>query len=65
MATTKKVYFKDFFILKKKHHWFIIPAFVFFYNKHEFLETGITTPSWGFCVRWLIFMAGFQIQQGY
>lgn len=61
----KKIYIKDFFILKKKHHWFIIPSFVFYYNENEFLETGVYTPSWGITLRWLIFMIGFQIQQSY
>ena len=61
----KKVYIRDFFILKKKHHWFILPAVVFFYNKTEFFETGVYTPSWGLTVRWLIFMVGIQIQESY
>jgi hypothetical protein len=61
----KKYYHKDFFIYKKKHHWFIIPTIVFFYNKRTFLNTGEYTPAWGVTVRWLIFMVGFQVQQGY
>lgn len=60
----KKVYHKDFFILKKKHHWFILPSFIFYYNKNEFYETGVTSPAWGLMVRWLVFMIGFQIQKG-
>lgn len=62
---SKKVYEKNFFILKKKHHWFILPSIVFYYNKNEFLETGIYTPSWGITIRFLIFMIGFQIQETY
>jgi len=61
----KKKYYKDFFIYKKKHHWFLIPTIVFFYNKTEFLETGVTSPSWGLTIRWLTYMMGIQIQQGY
>jgi hypothetical protein len=61
----KKVYLKDFFIYKKRYHWFIIPTIVFFYNKETFLETGVYTPSWGITVRWLTYMIGFQIQEGY
>ena len=61
----KREYLKDFFIYKKKHHWFIIPTIVFFYNKETFLETGVYSPSWGVTMRWLTFMIGFQIQQGY
>ena len=62
---SKKVYEKNFFILKKKHHWFILPSIVFYYNKNEFLETGVYTPSWGITIRFLIFMIGFQIQETY
>ena len=61
----KKKYCKDFFIYKKRHHWFIIPTIVFFYNKTEFLETGVYTPSWGLTVRWLTYMIGVQIQETY
>ena len=61
----KREYLKDFFIYKKKHHWFIIPTIVFFYNKETFLETGVYSPSWGVTMRWLTFMIGFQIQLGY
>jgi len=60
-----KNYDKDFFIYKKKHHWFIIPTVVFFYNKDTFLETGVTSPSWGLTIRWLTYMVGVQIQEGY
>ena len=61
----KKKYCKDFFIYKKRHHWFLIPTIVFFYNKTEFLETGVYTPSWGLTVRWLTYMMGIQIQETY
>ncbi len=61
----KKKYCKDFFIYKKRHHWFLIPTIVFFYNKTEFLETGVNTPSWGLTVRWLTYMMGIQIQEIY
>ena len=61
----KKKYYKDFFIYKKKHHWYLIPTIVFFYNKTEFLETGVTSPSWGLTVRWLTYMMGIQIQETY
>lgn len=60
-----KKYIKDFFIIKKKYHWFIFPSFIFYYNRNEYLEPNVYTPSWGFSIRWLIFMIGFQIQQGY
>jgi hypothetical protein len=60
-----KKYSKDFFVYNKRHHWFIIPTIVFFYNKETFLETGVYTPSFGLTIRWLTFMIGFQIQQEY
>ena len=62
---TKKVYDKDYFIYNKKHHWFLIPTIVFFYNKETFLETGVYTPSWGLTIRCLTYMVGFQIQEAY
>ena len=65
MTTSKTIYHKDFFIYNKKHHWFLIPTIVLFYNKETFLETGVYTPSWGITVRWLTYMVGVQIQKGY
>lgn len=61
----KKIYEKNFFIIKKRNHWFILPSLIFYYNEYEFLQTGVTTPSWGLSIRWLIFMVGFQIQEIY
>lgn len=61
----KKVWIKDFFVYNKRHHWFIIPTFVFFYNKETFLETGVYTPAWGFTFRWFTIMIGVQFQIGY
>lgn len=61
----KKKYHKDFFIYNKRHHWFLIPTVVLFYNKQTLLNTGEYTPSWGLTIRWLTFMVGIQIQQAY
>ena len=60
-----KNYHKDFFIYNKKHHWFIIPTMVFYYNKYTPLDLDceIFTPSWGLTIRWLTYMVGFQIQK--
>jgi hypothetical protein len=58
-----KNYYKDFFVYKKKHHWYILPAFVFYYDKDEYFEDGKTSPSWGLTIRWLQYMIGFQIQK--
>lgn len=59
----KKIWEKDFFVINKKHHWFIIPTLVISYNKNTFFETGIYTPSFGITFRWLTIMIGFQIQR--
>ena len=59
----EKKYFIDFFIIKKKHHWFLLPTPIFSYNKYEFFETGGTSPSIGFSLRFLIFMIGVQAQK--
>jgi hypothetical protein len=64
-TSPKKTYLKDFFIYKKKHFWFIIPSIIFYHNKHEFLETGVYTPSWAITLRWLNFVMGIQIQEAY
>ncbi len=58
-----KRYIYDFFILKKKHYWFLIPTPIFFYNKETFFETGLYSPSIGFTLRFLNFMIGIQIQK--
>ena len=56
-------YYKDFFVYKKKHHWFLIPTPIFYYRKDEFFETGLTSPCWGFTLRFLVFMVGLQVQK--
>jgi hypothetical protein len=44
--------------------WFI-PCISVYYNKHSFLETGITTPSLGIQLSWIKWAYGFEIQKGY
>jgi hypothetical protein len=56
-------YYKDFFIYKKKYHWFILPAIIFYYDKYSIYDDGKMAPSWGLTIRWLQFMIGFQIQK--
>ncbi len=56
-------YYKDFFIYNKKHHWYIIPAVIFYYDKESYYDDGKTSPSWGLTIRWLTYMIGFQIQK--
>lgn len=63
MTTKEPKYLTDFFVYKKKFHWFIIPTIVFFYREDVFFETGITSPAVGFSFRWLTFFAGIQIQK--
>jgi len=65
MIFNKKKYDIDFFVYNKRHHWFIVPTIVFFYNKKTFLETDVYTPSWGLTIRWFTIMIGFQIQEIY
>ncbi len=60
----KKKYLKDFYIIHQKH-WYIIPTFVFYYNKNEFLETGVTTPAWSLSFKWLTFVFTIQMQVAY
>ena len=61
----KTIYLKDFFLYKKRNYWYIIPSIIYYYNKREFLETGVYTPSWAITLRWLNFVMGIQIQQAY
>lgn len=63
--TNKKVYYKDFFIYKKKHHWYVLPAIIFYYDKYQIDDDGKMSPSYGLTIRWLQYMVGFQIQEGY
>lgn len=56
-------YYKDFFIYNKKHHWFIFPAIVFYYDRYQIYDDGKMAPSWGLTIRWFTFMIGFQIQK--
>mgnify|MGYP000102839787 FL=1 len=58
-----KNHYKDFFIYNKKHHWYIIPAVIFYYDKESYYDDGKTSPSWGLTIRWLTYMIGFQIQK--
>jgi hypothetical protein len=62
MKNKEPKYLTDFFIYNKKHHWFIIPTIVLFYNKETFFETGVYTPAFGFSIRWMTFFMGVQIQ---
>ena len=61
----KKKYYKDLFIYKKRHHWYILPAFIFYYDKYSIYDDGKMGPSYGFTMRWLQYMIGFQIQEEY
>lgn len=63
MINKEQKYLIDYFIYKKKFHWFIFPAIVVYYNKDEFFETGVTSPAFCLSLRWLIFFAGVQIQK--
>lgn len=56
-------YITDFFIYKKKYHWFITPTLIFFYNEETFFESGVYTPAIGFSFRWLTLFVGLQIQK--
>lgn len=63
MKSKEPKYLTDFFIYKKKYHWFILPTIIFFYNKNTFFETGVSSPAFGVSFRWLILFIGFQVQK--
>jgi hypothetical protein len=63
MLLKEPKYLTDFFIYRKKYHWFIIPTIIFFYREDVFFETGITSPAIGLSLRWLTFFMGIQVQR--
>ena len=63
MSNKEKKYITDFFVIRKKYHWFLLPTPILYYRKDTFFETGATSPSWGLTLRFLIFMVGIQIQK--
>jgi hypothetical protein len=52
------------FISFKGRIWFI-PGISIWYDKHTFLETGVTTPAFGLQFAWLRWTYGFMIQKEY
>ena len=58
-----KNYYKDFFIYKKSYHYYILPAFVFYYDRYSIYDDNKMAPSWGLTIRWFHFMIGFQMQK--
>jgi hypothetical protein len=52
------------FISFKGRIWFI-PCISIWYDKHTFLETGVTTPAFGLQFAWLRWTYGFMIQKEY
>ena len=63
MINKEPKYVTDYFVYKKKNHWFIIPTVVVSYNKYEFWETGVQTPAFGISIRWFQYMVGFVSQR--
>ena len=43
----------------------IIPCISLWYDKDNFLETGVTSPSFGMQISWLNWSYGLIIQEGY
>lgn len=62
MSKKEKKYIKDFFLLKHKH-FYVLPTFVFYYNKEEFFESGVCTPAISISFKWLKFVIGYQLQK--
>ncbi len=60
----KKKYFTDFYVMRTKY-WYLTPIFVFYYNKNETYEPGITTPAWSISLKWFNLVIGFQKQEIY
>jgi len=43
----------------------ILPCLSIWYDKHYFLETGVTSPAFGIQISWLRWAYGLTIQKGY
>ena len=55
-------YYVDYFVYRKRYYWFIIPSLVFYYDNDNYYDELKVGPSFGLTIRWLTFMAGFQVQ---
>jgi hypothetical protein len=52
------------FVRIKGKYW-LIPCISIWYDKHHFLETGVTSPAFGIQISFLNFAYGLTIQKGY
>jgi hypothetical protein len=43
----------------------IIPCLSIWYDKYYFLETGVSSPAFGFQISWLSWAYGVTVQKGY
>lgn len=59
----KPFIYKTFF--KYRHRFYIIPSIELWYNKNEFLETGIYSPALGLKFSWLKWGWEIIFQKGY
>ena len=62
MTNKEPKYLTDFFLYKKKYHWFIIPTIIYFYRKDLFFLRRLCIPQFGLSIRWLTFFMGIQFQ---
>ena len=63
MTNKEPKYLTDFFLYKKKTSLVYNTNSNIFYRKDVFFETGVTTPAFGFSIRWLTFFMGIQFQR--
>ena len=59
----KPLFFKTFY--KLRNSIFILPSIKIWYNKFEFLETGVYSPALGVDFCWIIWGFEFTVQKGY
>jgi hypothetical protein len=55
---------KNRFVKIRGKYW-LIPCISIWYDKHYFLETGVTSPAFGIQISFLNFAYGLTIQKGY
>jgi hypothetical protein len=51
--------------VKFRGKYWLIPCISLWYDKDFFLETGVTSPAFGFQISFLNFSYGLTIQKGY
>ena len=61
----KKWFIENNRFVRFKGHYWVIPCISLWYDEKYFLETGVTSPAFGFQISFLNFAYGLTIQKEY